>query len=176
MKQNYHPLPCKFVQIEPLQLLFSVLNVLSRLHAHVKYRAVLVGADYFTMHGSLTPLALRPQPSKSYLHLVDFLQTLLVEFSETRPTVLTHSALALAFLRQRRLASHTCLRLLGKLHQSTDCGCSHRDRSCMVTRHWQKSARPLTKEQKNIRSCWAFRSPTTGSKIRPSGFASWLSR
>jgi len=65
LKQHIHPStthssPKCSILIEPLQLLTTILNILSRLHPHIKDRAIFTAANDLTMHTSLTSLALCP--------------------------------------------------------------------------------------------------------------------
>ena len=48
------------VKIKSRQLLACILHILLRLHAHIKYRAILARTDDLVMQTSLAPLALRP--------------------------------------------------------------------------------------------------------------------
>jgi hypothetical protein len=109
-------LPSNLIQIKPLQLVLTILQILPRLHAHVEDGAILITADDLAVNSALAPLTLRPQPSEAYLHLVDLGQASLIQLSKARSAALAYRAFGLAFPRQGRFAAHASLRLLGKLH------------------------------------------------------------
>ena len=117
-KKPTNPLPDRGIPIKPHQLPPRILNILLRLHTHIKDGTIATAANHLTMHAALTALTLGPEASKAHLELADLAQRLGVELAEARAAVLADGAGGLGRARQRLLAAHAGLRLAGELHEA----------------------------------------------------------
>lgn len=112
-------LPCARIEIEARQIFLCVLRILLRFHSHVENRAVSRGANHLTVQTALATLALCPQSTKPNLKVRHFGQCFRIQLAKTRAAVFADGPCHLFFARERLLAPHACLRLLRKLHETS---------------------------------------------------------
>ena len=110
------------VEIKPRQLLARILDILLRLHAHVKNGTIFTRTNDLVVQTALAPLTLRPQPAEADFQLADFGQRLGVQFARPGPAVGADGAAHFFLADEGFLAAHARLRLFGKLHESAEGG------------------------------------------------------